>query len=118
MEAMNKQTLVFYDGSCSMCVGVTGWLSRIDGKRQFRLEPYQNRELLSKYPQLSPEACAKEIHIITEKGKVLKGADAVLEIWRRSGHWSAFLACIFRLPPFIWLARPVYRLVARYRKVF
>lgn len=116
VEVMNKQTLVFYDGSCSMCVGVSGWLSRIDGQKQFRLEPYQNQELLAQYPQIRPEACEKEIHIISESGKVLRGADAVLEIWRKTGHWSAFLAGFFRIPPFIWLVRMVYRLIARFRK--
>lgn len=113
-----KQTLVFYDGSCRMCVGVSGWLSRIDGKKQFRLEPYQNAELLAQFPQINPADCEREIHIITSKGKILKGADAVLEIWRNSGHWTSFLAILFRLPPFIWLARPIYRLVARIRSVF
>ncbi len=107
-----KQTLVFYDGSCRMCVGVSGWLSRIDNKKQFRLEPYQNLEVLAQYPQLKPSDCEREIHIITTEGKVLKGADAVIEIWRKSEHWSTFLAQIFRLAPFIWLARPIYRLVA------
>lgn len=111
-----KQTLVFYDGSCRMCIGVSGWLSRIDGKKQFRLEPYQNADLLAQYPQINAQACEKEIHLVTENGRVLKGADAVLEIWRKTDHWLAFLAYIFRLPPFIWLARLVYKLVARFRK--
>lgn len=115
---MMKQTLVFYDGSCRMCIGVSGWLSRIDGKQQFRLEPYQHSDVLSQFPQITPEACEKEIHIVTEKGKVLKGADAVLEIWRKTDHWSSFLAQIFRLPPFIWFARPIYRLVARFRTIY
>lgn len=110
------KTLVFYDGSCSMCVGVTGWLSRIDHKNQFKLEPYQNSELLAKYPQINPADCENELHLISEKGKVLKGADAVLEIWRKTNHWSRFMAEVFRMPPFIWIARPVYRFIARNRK--
>jgi len=111
-----NQIIVFYDGSCKMCVGVSGWLSRIDGKKQFRLEPYQNQALLAQFPQISPEACEREIHIITRIGKVLKGADAVLEIWSHAEHWSSFLGRLFSLPPFIWLARPVYRLIAFLRK--
>ncbi|MFM6977043.1 MAG: thiol-disulfide oxidoreductase DCC family protein [Sphingobacteriaceae bacterium] len=113
-----KQTLVFYDGSCRMCMGVSGWLSRIDGKQQFRLVPFQNTELLAQYPQIKPEDCEKEIHIINQHGKVLRGADAVMEIWRKTGHWSAFLANIFRLPPFIWVARTIYGLIARFRSVY
>lgn len=113
-----KQTLVFYDGSCRMCVGVTGCLSRIDGKKQFRLEPYQNTDLMAQYPQINQAQCEREIHIITERGKVLKGADAVFEIWRKSGHWTSFMAQVFRFPPFIWLARPLYYLVARLRRRF
>ncbi len=112
-----KKTIVFYDGGCSMCVGVTGWLSRIDHKEQFELVPFQNAEILSKYPQIKPADCENEMHLVTETGIVLKGADAVLEIWRKSEHWSSFFASIFKLPPFIWLARPIYRLIARNRKL-
>lgn len=111
-----KQTIVFYDGSCRMCVGFTGWLQHIDGKKQFRLEPYQDSELLKNYPHLKAEDLEYEIHIITEKGKVFRGADAMLEIWGKSGHWSSFLAGVFKIPPFIWIARLVYKAAAKYRK--
>ncbi|MFM6954356.1 MAG: thiol-disulfide oxidoreductase DCC family protein [Sphingobacteriaceae bacterium] len=113
-----KQTVVFFDGACPMCVGVSGWLSRIDGKNQFKLIPYQNTEMLAKYPQLSPEACAKKLHLVSTKGQILSGADAILEIWKQSGHWSSFLANVFLLLPFIWLARLTYRLIARNRQFF
>ncbi len=115
---MSKQTLVFYDGSCPMCVGVSGWLSRIDGKKQFRLEPYQKLDLLARYPELNFADCEREIHIITEEGKVLKGADAVIEIWKKTQHWTSFLARILVLPPFIWIARIGYRIVAFFRNRF
>ena len=113
---MNK-TIVFYDQSCRMCVGVTGWLSRIDGKKQFQLEPYQNSEYLIRHPEITSDF-EKQIHIIDEKGKMLKGADAMMEIWRKSGHWSSFLPVISRVPPFIWVARIIYKIVAKYRNSF
>ena len=109
---------LFFDDACPMCVGVSGWLSRIDGKSQFKLVPYQNAEILAQYPQLSPEACEKELHLVTAQGKVMSGADAVLEIWKQSGHWSSFLAKFFLLAPFIWIARPIYKLIARNRRFF
>ncbi|MBC7913572.1 MAG: DUF393 domain-containing protein [Pyrinomonadaceae bacterium] len=111
-----SKTIVFYDNGCSMCVGVTGWLSRIDHNNYFELVPYQDVDYLKKYPQLKPEQLARQIHVITEKGKILKGADAMMEIWQKTGHPSAFLAAVFKQPPFIWLARPLYNLVAKYRR--
>jgi hypothetical protein len=48
----------------------------------------------------------------------MSGADAVLEIWKQSGHWSSFLAKFFLLAPFIWIARPIYKLIARNRRFF
>ncbi len=113
-----KQIVVFFDDACPMCVGVSGWLSRIDGKSQFKLVPYQNAEILAQYPQLSAEACEKELHLVTAQGKVLSGADAVLEIWKKAGHWSSFFAKLFLLAPFIWLARPIYSFIARNRRFF
>lgn len=99
-----------------MCVGVTGWLSRIDHSSQFELVPYQDSEYLKDYPQLSPEKLEKQIHVIRSDGKILKGADAMMEIWGKTGHQSSFLASIFKNAPFIWLARPLYNLVAKYRR--
>jgi len=110
-----KQIVVFYDGSCRICVGFTGWLRHIDGKKQFRLEPYQDNALLSQYG-LRQENLEREIHIMTSEGKIFRGADAVLEIWQHSGHWSGFAAVIFKVPPLIWLARLIYKLIARYRR--
>jgi predicted DCC family thiol-disulfide oxidoreductase YuxK len=112
---MNK-TIVFYDGGCSMCVGITGWISKLDGKRQFELIPYQNGDYLKAYPQINPADCEKEIHVVTRNGNVIRGADAMLEIWRTLGHPTSFFAYVFRLPPFIWIGRFIYRIVARYRK--
>jgi predicted DCC family thiol-disulfide oxidoreductase YuxK len=111
-----KQTIVFYDQGCPLCIGVTGWLSKLDHKQQFILEPYQQSEILKEFPQIRPADCEKQIHIINEEGKLMRGADAMFEIWRKTGHWSSFLAAILRFPPFIWLARPAYTLIARYRK--
>lgn len=111
-----KQTIVFYDNSCPMCIGVTGWLSQIDQNHHFRLEPYQQSQTLKNYPQIDPADCEKQIYIISQNGSIMRGADAMFEIWKRTGHWSSFLAHVLCLPPFIWLARPAYRLVAKYRK--
>ena len=113
-----KQTIVFYDNSCPICIGVTGWLTRIDHKHQFLLEPYQQSEILKTYPEIDPADLEKQIHIINDQGKWMRGADAMLEIWRKTGHWTSFMAAIFRLPPLLWLARPSYRLIAKYRKNF
>jgi predicted DCC family thiol-disulfide oxidoreductase YuxK len=114
---MNK-TIVFYDQKCRMCVGVTGWLSRIDGKRQFQLEPYQNSEFIKDYPQIKFGDFEKQIHLITENGQILRGADAMMEIWRKLDHWSSPGAYVLRIPPFIWLGRIIYNLVAKYRRAF
>jgi seryl-tRNA synthetase len=72
----------------------------------------------SKELQLVLEACEKELHLVTAQGKVLSGADAVLEIWKQAGHWSSFFAKLFLLAPFIWLARPIYSFIARNRRFF
>jgi len=114
---MNK-TIVFYDQKCKMCVGVTGWLSRIDSKKQFQLEPFQDSEFLKDYPGIELADFEKQIHLITDKGKILKGADAMMEIWIKTCHWTSFGASILRVPPFIWIARPLYMMIAKFRRAF
>ncbi|WP_423146499.1 thiol-disulfide oxidoreductase DCC family protein [Rubrolithibacter danxiaensis] len=111
---MNK-TIVLYDGHCRMCVGFTGWIRKLDNMQQFQLVPYQDTEFLKNYPALSPAEVEKQIHVISG-GKIYRGADAMLEIWKKSGHWSNFLASVFQSVPFIFIARLIYKIVARYRR--
>ena len=108
--------VVLYDGGCRMCVGVTGWLSRIAYKDQFLLVPYQDSDFLSQHPEIDPAQCEKEIHVIDPQGHISRGADAMLNILKASGHWSRFLVPVLQVPPFIWLGRLVYKLIARYRR--
>jgi len=113
-----RRTLVFYDGGCRMCVGLSGWIYHLDQKKQFELRPYQDSDLVKQFPELKPDQLEKHIHVIADDGRILRGADAMMEIWLKLRHFTSPLAYILKIPPFIWLARAVYNLIAMYRKDF
>lgn len=112
----NEHIIVLYDGACRMCVGFTGWLARLDGHKTFKLLPFQDEAVRKRFPQLTEVQYQHAIHVITAENKVLRGADAVLEIWRQLRLFTSPLVYVLRLPPFIWIARLVYMLIAKYRK--
>jgi len=55
----------------------------------------------------------REVVVVARDGRVLGGADAVLFLYGETR--SRLLAGFFRLPPFIWVGRAVYRWVANNR---
>jgi hypothetical protein len=59
------------------------------------------------------EACRRALHVLTRDGRTLAGGDALPIIvgalgWHRTARVTA-------RPPLIWLLRPGYALVARFR---
>lgn len=111
-----EQTIVLYDGACKMCVGFSGWLAKLDDSKQFKLLPFQDNAVRQLFPNISEMEYQQAIHVITPTKKILRGADAVLQIWIELNRISSPIAYVFRVVPFIWIARLIYRLVARFRK--
>ena len=58
------------------------------------------------------EGCKTAMYVVTPEGKRLRGADGALFAMKLTGSW---FAAFMLLPPFIWLARAAYWLVARNR---
>jgi predicted DCC family thiol-disulfide oxidoreductase YuxK len=79
------------------------------------LVPYQVDDLERRFPMVAAEACAREIHVIEEGGRVHRGARGAVEVIRRLGPIWRILAPIMAHPPVLWVAKLVYAWVARNR---
>jgi predicted DCC family thiol-disulfide oxidoreductase YuxK len=107
-----EQAWLLWDGDCGLCRGAIEWVERRDRGRRLHAVPYQ----AAPRPPLSDAlaaACAREVHVITPDGRVLRGARATLWVLEQIG-WRRTAAVLARRP-LIWLVAAAYRLVARHR---
>jgi len=106
---------ILYDGSCEMC------RASLDGIRQFdnsgKMEPLDlhDEEVRAKFPELKLENLLEELHAVDEKGRVYRGARAINEILRRQKGLKGYLAYLWYIPGYAWVADRQYKRIAASR---
>jgi len=106
---------ILYDGSCEMC------RASLDGIRQFdnsgKMEPLDlhKEEVRAKFPDLKLENLLEELHAVDEHGRVYRGARAINEILRRQHGVKGYLAYLWYVPGYAWLANRQYKRIAASR---
>jgi len=108
-----RHTLIF-DGACPMCVRWMGRVRNWDTNGAFEYVPLQDPSVPDRFPDLSRDALAREMHLIGPDGTIRTGAGAVeriLELLPR-GRWVRWL---FKLPFARPIADRIYREVAENR---
>ncbi|MBN2218376.1 MAG: DUF393 domain-containing protein [Pirellulales bacterium] len=88
--------VVLFDGACPLCQASAHWLARLDGGRRLTFLPFQDPRVARSFPDLSPEAIQKHLHVVDHRGRRHKGAAAVRYLTRRL--------------PALWLAAPLLHL--------
>lgn len=102
---MSERHLLIYDADCGFCQ----WSADRLMARRGPFDASPN----SRHPELK-ERSKREIIVRLASGKELGGAYAVLFILQHTG-WGWF-AQLLSLPPFIWLLRAGYWVIARNRQ--
>ena len=106
---------ILYDGSCEMC------RASLDGIRQFdnsgNMEPLDlhDEEVRAKFPELKIENLLEELHAVDEKGRVYRGARAINEILRWQNGLKGYLAYLWYIPGYAWVADRQYKRIAASR---
>lgn len=111
---MLSKPLVIYDGSCSVCAGNLPWLHRLDWLNIFEARPYQDTEVYTLCPGLTPDACKEALHVVFPHGRMAIGADALRAICLRM-PMTCLCGLMMYIPPLPWLSDRLYRLFARNR---
>jgi glyoxylase-like metal-dependent hydrolase (beta-lactamase superfamily II)/predicted DCC family thiol-disulfide oxidoreductase YuxK len=126
--------VAIYDGQCEICQAFVSWLRLLDRHnldrhnldrhdpdghnrdrhRKVIAVPIDPELLPTLHPTLTLDACLRELHVVTPRGTVLRGWDAVAELARlfRSTFLVGWLG---QVPPFRWIGQIAYRFVARNR---
>jgi predicted DCC family thiol-disulfide oxidoreductase YuxK len=114
-RASTGKLAILYDGSCEMC------RASLDGIRQFdnsgQIEPLDlhDDEVRAQFPDLKLENLLEELHAVDEGGRVYRGARAINEILRRQRGLKGYLAYLWYVPGYAWLADRQYKRIAASR---
>lgn len=86
MESELPKSIVYFDGSCSLCRAEIGYYRRED---QYRALCFVDiSEVGAVTPEgISQERAMKRFHVRANDGRVLSGAAAFVEIWGRLPRW-------------------------------
>ena len=114
-KASRGKLALLYDGSCAMCTEGVNKACRFDNSGN--LEPIDLFEpaVHARFPDLKPENLVKELHAVDDSGRVYRGARAVNEILRRQNGPRSWLAYLWYMPGYAWLAEWQYKQIAASR---
>lgn len=112
------QTVVIFDGLCSLCVGSVRALKRLDWRHRLTYVDVQQWAFLeTHYPALERDAVLGAIHVVTGDGRILAGYEAVRHVLRYLPALM-WLVPLLHVPGVTWLGPRVYAFVAAHRYVF
>src|SRR5215831_1157910 len=114
-KASHGKLALLYDGSCEMCRQGVSQACRFDNTG--RLEPIDlfDPAARARFPDLKLEALVTELHAVDDSGRVYRGARAVNEILRRQTGLRSWLAYLWYIPGYPWLADRQYKRIAASR---
>jgi predicted DCC family thiol-disulfide oxidoreductase YuxK len=108
--------IVLYDGDCSLCISIAGFLRRKDKQNRLRLIPLQSEEGKSLAAKTGLSENETNTVIYFTKGRFFLRSTAVLHILRELGGGWSILFIFIIIPRFI--RDFIYRLIARNRHRF
>lgn len=108
-----NQDYLLFDGDCGICTWSSEFAKRMDGGKNFLVEPYQmfdERELMRF--GISYEQCTKKMQVVTRKRKSYAGAFGVNYFLWKQFPWALLVIVIYALPILLVLELIGYRLIA------
>ena len=106
---------VIYDGECSLCRVSAEAVRMFDNSDAIDLIDLHDAEARAQFPKLTIEALMDELHVVDDSGRVTRGARAVNEVLRRQRGVRGWLAYMWYIPGYAWLADRQYKKIARSR---
>jgi hydroxyacylglutathione hydrolase len=108
------QYVAIYDEQCEICQAFVSWLRLLDRHGKVAALPIFPELLSAIHPSLEVDDCLRELHVVTPRGEVRRGWDAVAQLARLFPATFP-IGWLGSVPPFRWLGQAGYRFVARNR---
>jgi predicted DCC family thiol-disulfide oxidoreductase YuxK len=105
--------VLLYDGHCRLCRAGVTTLSKMSRSSPLELKSFREPGVLEAFPGVSLERCENAMQLVLPNGRVLEGAEAVVQALRH--RWFGKLLLLYYLPVIRQLANAAYGLIARYR---
>ena len=107
---MSSNTIkVYFDGNCGLCSKEINYYRRIDQKKKFEwVNIYIHDTDLNKLGITKSEALM-ELHALDENGKMYKGVDSFILIWRNLSFFWSILGILVSFYPIYLIAKFAYR---------
>ena len=110
---MKSKPLLIFDGDCGFCTTATNFILK---HTSTPLDAIPFQYINPQEYGLTLEQVSSKVYLVVE-GKNFAGHEAFANLFKIQNN---FLLKIFGnlilIPPFVWLARPGYALVAKYRQ--
>jgi predicted DCC family thiol-disulfide oxidoreductase YuxK len=106
---------VIYDGECSLCRVSAEAVRVFDNSDAIDLIDLHDSDARAGFPALEFDALMDELHVVDDRGNVSRGARAVNEVLRHQRGLPGWLAYLWYLPGFAWLADRQYKRIAQSR---
>ena len=100
---------VYFDGNCGLCSKEINYYRKIDKKNIFEwVNIYINDTDLKKLGITKSEALM-ELHALDKNGKMYKGVDSFILIWRNLSFFWSILGILVSFYPIYLVAKFAYR---------
>jgi predicted DCC family thiol-disulfide oxidoreductase YuxK len=114
-KASPGKLAILYDGACDMCRASLDGIQHFDNSGQIEPLDLQDAQARANFPDLKMESLLQELHAVDDSGRVYRGARAINEILRRQHGLKGFLAYLWYVPGYAWLADRQYKRIAASR---
>jgi predicted DCC family thiol-disulfide oxidoreductase YuxK len=105
---MRGTLAVYYDGGCPVCSREIAFYKARPGAKGFVWVDVSGADPAALGPGLTHAAAMARMHVRLPNGRLLSGAEAFAEMWRRMPR-LAWLGWLLAMPPFGSLAEIGYR---------
>ncbi|WP_456717099.1 thiol-disulfide oxidoreductase DCC family protein [Bradyrhizobium sp. USDA 4353] len=107
------RSTVYYDGSCPLCRAEIGYYSRTDQAGALCFVDVSKADAETP-DELTQQQAMARFHVRAADGRLLSGAAAFVEVWRRLPRWR-WAARVASLPGVLTILELGYRLFLRAR---
>jgi predicted DCC family thiol-disulfide oxidoreductase YuxK len=114
-KATRGMLAILYDGGCDMCRTSLQAIERFDSSGRIEPIDLHDPDARAKFPSLDLKDLLEELHAVDDQGTVYRGARAINEILRRQPGLKGWLAYVWYIPGYAWLAEWQYKRIAASR---
>ena len=100
---------VYFDGNCGLCSKEINYYNKIDKKNIFEWVNINIHDTDLKKLGITKSEALMELHALDENGKMYKGVDSFILIWKNLSFFWSILGILVSFYPIYLIAKFAYR---------